>query len=83
MLLPTYRPLRRAGQVDATTFVAYAERDRILPAGAAEALAEALEAREVEALDAGHWAAYREPAFGALVEAEAGFLERHLVRGRG
>lgn len=80
-LLPAYRPLRRAGQVDAPAFVAYAEEDRILPAGAARALAEALDAREVRALEADHWAAYREPAFGSLVEAQAGFLERALAPG--
>lgn len=76
--VPLYRPISKAGEVDAPVFLTIANEDRIVPPAAAERLARRLDHVEVLRLDCGHFGPYTGDAFERAVEAQAGFLERHL-----
>ena len=66
--VPLYRPISRAGEVDAPPFLTVARGDRIVPPSAAERLARRLD----------HVDVYHGAPFERAVAEQAAFLARHL-----
>lgn len=73
-----YRPVARAGDVDAPVFVAQAEHDSIVPASTTDRLVDELDDVERVRYPVGHFDVYHHDPFEAVVEREGTFLERHL-----
>lgn len=73
-----YRPLSRAGNVDAPVFVTEAEHDRLLPASLTDRLVQTVDDVERVRYPIGHFDAYRGEPFETIVAREGEFLSRHL-----
>lgn len=72
--VPLYRPISRAGEVDAPPFLTVARGDRIVPPSAAERLDHV----ELLRLDCDHVDVYHGAPFERAVAEQAAFLARHL-----
>ncbi|WP_217900321.1 alpha/beta hydrolase [Halorubrum sp. Ea8] len=77
-LIMLYRPLSRAGDVEAPVFIAQAENDRLLPPSTTDRLVQELDDVERVRYPIGHFDAYRGKPFEILVGRECEFLGRHL-----
>lgn len=78
LTIMAYRPLTRAGDVDAPVFVAQAMEDTIIPAATTNRLVRELDDVERVRYPIGHFDAYVGEPFEALVDREIEFLVRHL-----
>jgi dipeptidyl aminopeptidase/acylaminoacyl peptidase len=80
LTIMAYRPLTRAGDVDAPVFVAQATEDTIIPAATIDRLVRELDDVERVRYPIGHFDAYVGESFEALVDREIEFLVRHLCK---
>lgn len=78
LLVPVYRPIRRAGEIACPVHVTVASEDEVLPASASRRLVQRLPAGELLEVEAGHFEVYEPPLVADLVEAQGAFLERVL-----
>jgi len=78
LTIMAYRPVTRAGDVDAPVFVAQAMEDTIIPAATTDRLVRELDDVERIRYPIGHFEGYVGEPFEALVDREIEFLVRHL-----
>lgn len=77
--LPSYRPGREAGRIEAPVHVVIAEADRLHPHEPTERLVEALPDPSVHRVPATHLGVHVDPCFQPVVEAQVTFLTGALA----
>jgi len=79
MLLPMYRPGRRAHRIRCPILYQIADRDTVTPPAQALRAARRAPRAEVHRYPVGHFDVYQNPAFEQLVNTQIDFLRRHLT----